>query len=357
MVKVKPFRLGVVEGFFGKSWSWDARTQYAQFLSGNGFTTYLYAPKNDDYFRKQWKEPCPSSHLDALTRLAAHYKGAGIEFAIGLSPFELYLDFSSAGQDALSRKLEEINAINPDILCILFDDMPGDVGNLADEQLKIMDFVTRHSKARDYIFCPTYYSDDPVLESHFGKRPEKYLEELGGQLDSRINIFWTGPNVFSKEFTEDHLHEITETLSRKPLLWDNYPVNDSKNLVGNLHLAPFMNRSPELKNLTQGHMANPMNQASLSQIALYSLGKLYQEDGINPETILEEAFSALCPPKIGKLLLEDSVQFQDKGLDNFSETEIETLVTRYSPFQEHPMVAELLDWLKGEYAFDPQCLT
>ena len=29
MVAVKPFRLGVVEGFFGKSWSWEARTQYA----------------------------------------------------------------------------------------------------------------------------------------------------------------------------------------------------------------------------------------------------------------------------------------------------------------------------------------
>lgn len=347
----------MVEGFFGKSWSWESRTQYAQFLSGNGFTTYLYAPKNDDYFRKLWKEPCPTSHLDALTRLATHYKGAGIEFAIGLSPFELYKDFSSAGQDALSRKLEEINTINPDILCILFDDMPGAVDNLADEQLKIMDFVTRHSKARDYIFCPTYYSNDPLLETHFGKRPEKYLEELGGQLDSRIDIFWTGPNVFTSEFTEDHLHEITGKLSRKPLLWDNYPVNDSKTLAGNLHFAPFMNRSPELKNLTQGHMANPMNQASLSQIALYSLGKLYQEDGFNSETILEEAFNTLCPPKISALLLEDSIHFQNKGLENFSAEDIKMLMTRYSPFQEHPMVSELLDWLNGDYAFDPQCLT
>ena len=357
MVKVKPFRLGVVEGFFGKSWSWESRTQYAQFLSGNGFTTYLYAPKNDGYFRKQWKKPCPISHIDALTRLATHYKGAGIEFAIGLSPFELYMDFSSTGQDALSRKLEEINTINPDILCILFDDMPGAVDNLADEQLKIMDFVTRHSKARDYIFCPTYYSNDPLLETHFGKRPEKYLEELGGQLDSRIDIFWTGPNVFTSEFTEDHLHEITGKLSRKPLLWDNYPVNDSKTLAGNLHFAPFMNRSPELKNLTQGHMANPMNQASLSQIALYSLGKLYQEDGFNSETILEEAFNTLCPPKISALLLEDSIHFQNKGLENFSAEDIKMLMTRYSPFQEHPMVSELLDWLNGDYAFDPQCLT
>ena len=357
MVKVKPFRLGVVEGFFGKSWSWESRTQYAQFLSGNGFTTYLYAPKNDDYFRKQWKKPCPISHIDALTRLATHYKGAGIEFAIGLSPFELYMDFSSTGQDALSRKLEEINAINPDTLCILFDDMPGAVNNLADEQLKIMDFVTRHSKARDYIFCPTYYSDDPLLEAHFGKRPKRYLEELGGQLDSRIDVFWTGPNVFTSEFTKDHLHEITGKLSRKPLLWDNYPVNDSKILAGNLHFAPFMNRSPELKNLTQGHMANPMNQASLSQISLYSLGKLYQEDGFNSETILEEAFNTLCPPKISTLLLEDSILFQDKGLENFSAEEFKSLMTRYSPFQEHPMVAELLDWLNGNYAFDPQCLT
>ena len=357
MEPVKPFRLGVVEGFFGKSWSWDARTQYAQFLSGNGFTTYLYAPKNDDYFRKHWSQPCPQKHLDSLTRLSSHYGDAGIEFAIGLSPFELYRDFSSSGQDALAMKLEEINAINPDTFCILFDDMHGDVENLAATQLQIMVFVTRHSKARHYIFCPTYYSDDPALEKFFGVKPANYLEDLGNQLDSRIDIFWTGPKVISTGFPEEHLQQITETLQRKPLLWDNYPVNDSEKLTKHLHLSPFENRSAELKSLAQGHMANPMNQARLSQLPLYSLGKLYNDDDADMDNLLEEACNVLCPAKLGSQLFQDATMFQDKGLDQLSDSDKAEIIARYTPFQDHPMVIELLDWLKGEYAFDPECLT
>jgi hypothetical protein len=357
MEPLKPFRLGVVEGFFGKSWSWEMRAQYANFLSGNGFTTYLYAPKNDDYFRKLWSQPCPQDHLDSLTRLSSHYRDTGIEFAIGLSPFELYRDFSPSGQDALAMKLEEINSINPDTFCILFDDMHGAIDNLADTQLQIMDFVTRHSKARHYIFCPTYYSDDPVLEQHFGSKPANYLEDLGNHLDSRIDIFWTGPRVFSPEFPEEHLQQVTETLMRKPLLWDNYPVNDSEKLTRHLHLSPKENLSAELKSLAQGHMANPMNQACLSQLALYSLGRLYNDDGADMGSLLEEACTVLCPAKLGRQLFQDASLFQEKGLDQLSDNDKAEIIQRYTPFQDHPMVVELLGWLQGDYAFDPECLT
>jgi len=357
MVDVKPFRLGVVEGFFGRQWSWEARRAYAQSLSRKGFTTYLYAPKNDDCFRKHWMQRTPAVHIEELSELAKYYRSAGIEFAIGLSPFELYKDFSAAGQQALANKLEEINAINPDTLCILFDDMHGAIGNLAQQQLHIMDFVTRTSKARQYIFCPTYYSDDPILASHFGDMPEHYLDELGSQLDSRIDIFWTGPKVFSEEFPEDHLLDIAERLSRKPLLWDNYPVNDSKQLTGHLHLKPFENRGPTLKSLAQGHMSNPMNQARLSQIPLYTLGQIYQESDIDMDTLLEEACLVLCPKGLGELLLEDSSLFHDRGLDNMNEAEIKAFIDRYTPFREHPMAQEILGWLQGEYTFDPACLT
>lgn len=357
MLEVKPFRLGVVEGFFGKSWSWEARRHYAQFLIGNGFTSYLYAPKNDDYFRKHWTHACPQSHLDNLAALAEHYRKAGIEFALGLSPFELYRDFSTAGKEALEEKLAEINAINPDTLCILFDDMHGALENLAHEQLRIMECVMRTSKARHYMLCPTYYSDDPMLERHFGKMPAGYLEELGSQLDSRIDIFWTGPRVFSDSFPEEHLLEVTERLHRKPLLWDNYPVNDSKNLTGYLHLGAFENRDPELKSLAQGHMSNPMNQAFLSQIPLYTLSRLYQGVDLDPAALLEEACNVLCPRVLRTQLFEDATLFQQGGLGKISEAEKALLVKRYTPWQDHPMVVELLGWLDGQYAFDPACLT
>ncbi len=355
MKEVKTFRLGVVEGFFGKTWSWEARRHYARFLSGNGFTTYLYAPKNDVYFRKHWTTPCPRDHHEALRGLSDYYRSAGVEFGIGLSPFELYREFSSEGKAALERKIDEINSINPDTLCILFDDMQGAMADLATLQLHIMDYVTRTSSARQFMFCPTYYSYDPALTQFFGAMPDNYLEELGSQLDSRIDIFWTGPRVFSESFPDDHLLEISDRFKRKPLLWDNYPVNDSKRLCGYLHLNPFENRDEGLKSLAQGHMANPMNQAYLSKLPLYTLSRIYQ--GLESNNMLEEACAVLCPPKLAPLLQEDSAAFQEKGLEKLDESTRAELMEKYRPFEDHPMVQELFGWLQGEYAFDPACLT
>ena len=40
-------KLGLIEGFFGKGWSWEARARYAQWLPRHGYGFYLYAPKED----------------------------------------------------------------------------------------------------------------------------------------------------------------------------------------------------------------------------------------------------------------------------------------------------------------------
>ena len=69
------------------------------------------------------------------------------------------------------------------------------------------------------------------------------------------------------------------------------------------------------------------------------------------------ACSVLWPGQLGEQLVQDSTTFQDKGLEGFSDKEKASLVERYTPYQDHPMVGEIFDWLKGEYEFDPDCLT
>ena len=66
-------RLGLIEGFFGKGWSWEARARYAQWLPRHGYGFYLYAPKEDGYLRKHWTQPWPAAQLEALRRLGCHY--------------------------------------------------------------------------------------------------------------------------------------------------------------------------------------------------------------------------------------------------------------------------------------------
>lgn len=351
------FRLGVVEGYFGRQWSWDARRDYAAFLAMHGCNSYVYAPKNDAWLRKQWQSPFPLPHLEALRDLRAHYAQHRIEFGIGLSPYELYRDFSRDNRTLLRRKLDELNAIAPVTLCILFDDMMGDLRDLARAQLEIVDFVTQHSNAQRFAICPTYYSDDPLLTRFFGDRPEHYLEDIGKGLDARIDVFWTGPKVISQEYPRTHLVQVADKLRRKPLLWDNYPVNDAKRLTPFLHLLPFTGRDGgELRELLSGHLANPMNQAYLSQLPLFTLGALYARTVEASRELFAQACAALCPPALAEALREDADAFQHAGLDSFDAQTKEGLLQKYSAIA-HPMAREVVDWLRGGYVFDPACLT
>ncbi|MFX7507045.1 beta-N-acetylglucosaminidase domain-containing protein, partial [Acinetobacter baumannii] len=79
--------------------------------------------------------------------------------------------------------------------------------------------VRTSTKAR-IIFCPSFYSPDPILERVFGTRPDKYFDEIR-QAPKEIEFAWTGPKVISDEIAPAHLAETAELLGRKPFLWDN----------------------------------------------------------------------------------------------------------------------------------------
>lgn len=351
----KPFKLGVVEGFFGSSWSWQARLDYAEFLSRYSFNTYLYAPKSDRLLRQDWQAPFPQIHLEKLHTLADAYQQKHLDFGIGLSPFELYKNFNPGNKKLLKDKLQQINFINPSVLCILFDDMQGDLDSLAELQLEITDFIIEHSHASHFIFCPTYYSDDPLLITHFGSKPKHYLEDIGKSLDPSIDVFWTGPQVFTNTFPRQHLQELTDKLQRKPLIWHNYPVNDAERLTAYLHLKPFPNDKAVMQELTAGHIANPMNQAYLSQLPLYSLSHIYS--GKTGGDHLKSACEALCPAPLAKAILQDADFFQHQGLTGINANDKQNYLNKYTAFQDSPVAKEIIDWLNGKYAFDPNCLT
>lgn len=75
------------------------------------------------------------------------------------------------------------------MLCILFDDMRGDVDKLPALQVNVISDVCAWSNAKRFIVCPTYYSYDSRLAREFGPPPKTYLRDLGRMLDSRIDVF------------------------------------------------------------------------------------------------------------------------------------------------------------------------
>lgn len=349
--------LGVIEGFYGKTWSWALREHYADFLSQSAYQFYIYAPKADHYLRTQWFDHWPAEQWRALFSLRECYAKAGVDWGIGLSPFELYKDWGSDKRRLLEQKVKTINQLKPDIFCVLFDDMDGDKSGLADLQLEITDLIAQHSSARRIIICPTYYSFDPVLEKLFGKRPAGYWERLGNKLPPDIDIFWTGDRVCSDQYSQASLKMIADVFQRKPFIWDNYPVNDGRLSSQFLHLAPFENRPQQMAEWCAGHAANPMNAAQLSKIPLLTLLDSYRL-GAKYETgaAMNNALKRICSNQLAEKLAADVDIFQSHGLDKLSDEQQQSLLRRYQLLDD-PCAREVCQWLRGHFRFDPACLT
>ncbi len=339
---------GVIEGFYGREWSWQDRRDYAGYLQAMGLDTYLYCPKGDAHLRKQWQQPWPLAVERELASVAAAYRGQGLAFGVGLSPFALYQDYSASSRAALKQRLAAIESLGGNCLALLFDDMPGDLEDLAARQAEIVADVQAWTRADWLVVCPTYYSLDPVLEEFFGRRPDSYWEELGNSLDPAVDVFWTGNRVCPETVTAADLADITTRLRRKPVLWDNYPVNDGARASRFLHLSPLPGRSDDLETALSGHLCNPMNQAQLSRYPLGGLAALYR----GPAPGLEE----LYPAPLAALLARDQALFEEQGLDNIIAAERTRLAAEYDAVGGRA-AREVAGWLRDEYVFDPACLT
>ncbi|WP_165857433.1 beta-N-acetylglucosaminidase domain-containing protein [Marinobacter sp. JSM 1782161] len=340
--------LGIIEGYFGRPWSWTERADLVALLARHGYGFYLYAPKADPFLRRRWDEPYPAEEAAQLRQFARHCRIHGVRFGIGLSPFEVYRDFNAAARQALTEKLAFFDSLGIDDLAILFDDMRGDTPDLAVRQLEILDWIRGRSGASRLIVCPTYYSDDPVLDRVFGERPPHYLETLGDALPDSVDLFWTGEEVCSREISAGHLARVESLLKRKPLLWDNYPVNDGPRMSGHLHLRAFTGRNAAIGEHLAGHAINPALQPRLSAIPALTLAASYRQgNGYAYMEAFRKAAREVAGEELAVRLEQDLMALQDIGLDQLGERE-ERLRRHYGDV-DHAVAREIIAWLDGTY--------
>ncbi|MGO1499743.1 MAG: beta-N-acetylglucosaminidase domain-containing protein [Marinobacter sp.] len=341
--------LGIIEGFYGPVWNWQERQQLVRALAPHGYGFYLYAPKADAFLRRRWQEPHPPAMVAELSGFGRFCRKHGVRFGIGLSPFEIFNRFDDAARTALAAKLELLDRIGIDELAILFDDMRADTPALAETQADIMRWIRERTQAKYLSICPSYYSDDPVLDRVFGERPPGYLESLGRQLDHDIQIFWTGEEVCSREISPGHLKRVGEQLGRKPVLWDNYPVNDGDRMSRHLHLRGFTGRPAANGAYLAGHGINPALQPVLTTIPAITLAESYRQ---GTEYQYGHAFLGAAREVLGRELAEqlhaDLLVLQDAGLGRISEEKRQSLLRTYDAY-DHPAASEILRWLVGEY--------
>ena len=341
--------LGLIEGFFGRPWSWAERQAAVRFLGSRGFGFYLYAPKAEAFLRRRWQEPFPADDLKALAAFAEACRAAGVRLGAGFSPFELHLHTETHWQAPFAAKLAELDEAGVEDLFILFDDMRGDVPDLAERQAAIVDFAAERTRASRIVCCPSYYSDDPILDAAFGARPSSYLEQLGRLLDPAIHIMWTGEEVVSREYSPGHLANIATVIGRKPFLWDNYPVNDGALMAQHLHLRAFTGRPAAIGQHLAAHGINLASQPVLSRIPALTLVDSYAlGDAYEYGAAFDRAAAEVLGEELAARVRRDLLSLHDRGLDRLGERRA-TLRQRYAAF-DHPAAAEIVAWLDGEWS-------
>jgi len=276
-------RRGIVEGFFGPLWSMAHRLRLFAFGAARGMNTYLYAPKDDPYHRKLWRRPYPAAQWRQLLQLIRAAQRQKIDFVYGFHPGEgLYFSDDRAVR-ILLRKAQRFYDAGICTFAVLFDDIPSRLSDQRDRRAfknslaraegtwltKIIAAQPASWSNVEWWICPSYYSEDALLERVFGKFEPHFLETLVRYLPENIPCFWTGPSVVSKKITLAHVRRIGKILQRPLLLWDNYPVNDLS-MRDELHIAPLTGRDPNLPKRVYGYLNNPMLQEELSLIPLAS---------------------------------------------------------------------------------------
>ena len=282
MKPVKTFhRRGIVEGFYGPSWSMTHRRRLFEFGAARGMNTYLYAPKDDPYHRKLWRRHYPAAHWRELLRLIRTAQRTQIDFVYGFHPGEGLYFGDDRAISILLRKARRFYDVGVRAFAVLFDDIPSRLSDPRDRRAfknslaraegtwmgKIIAAQPVNWSAVEWWICPSYYSEDTLLERVFGKFEPEFLETLTQYLPPNIPCLWTGPSVVSKNITLAHVRRITKKIKRPLVLWDNYPVNDLS-MRDELHLAPLQGRDPRLPECVYGYLNNPLLQEELNFIPL-----------------------------------------------------------------------------------------
>jgi hyaluronoglucosaminidase len=268
----RAFRLrGIVEGFYGPPWSYEARRDVLSFVAPLGMNAYVYAPKDDPFHRARWREPYPAPERRALADLAAHARGLGVRFGFAISP-GLDIAYESEGdRQALAEKLAPLLDAGVDWFVLALDDIPLSPG-LAPRQAGLAtwmhDRVRRQLRAATVTVCPTEY---------VGTRPSPYLADLASGMPDAVSLLWTGPTVCSPAITVADAAGWAESVApRAVLLWDNYPVNDGT-MAARLHLGPYEGRAAGLAAVLDGVLLNPMSQARSSLVALATAARFLRD--------------------------------------------------------------------------------
>ncbi|MCX6951745.1 MAG: beta-N-acetylglucosaminidase domain-containing protein [Verrucomicrobia bacterium] len=272
-----PFLSGVIEGFYGPPWSQAERRQVFDRMRDGGLNTYVYAPKDDLKHRALWRETYSAAEEEGLAELVRACRERNLNFIYALSP-GLDLRYGDATEaPVLQNRFAQMLALGVTHFALLFDDIPDrfEGGSLAAAQCAVTNalfgWLRERSARAQLAFCPTAYCGRMVAAGLGGAG---YLETVGRELAPAIDVFWTGPEIISRELTVAHVRDLAVVLRRKPLVWDNLHANDYDGR--RFFCGPYAGRPAELRDEVRGLLVNPNCEAPLNFVPLRTLAGFVQ---------------------------------------------------------------------------------
>jgi hyaluronoglucosaminidase len=301
---------GIIEGFYGRPWTWDERADVMRFCHERGMRHYVYAPKDDPKHRTDWRSPYDAETLDGFARLASENT---LQVGFGISP-GLSIDYASADdRTALAAKVDQVVGVGVALVCLALDDIPFGGAEQGAAHAALTTWLRDHLGERaGLVLVPTEY---------VGLACTPYLGALAEGVPEDVSIAWTGDAVVNTTITSEQAGARADALGgRPPLLWDNYPVNDGI-MTDRLHVGPFWGREAGLERKCSGYLANPLVQPRASKLPLASIAAWLRGDdplsawATEAEAMQARVFAEACDGVVPQALVEQAVEwiYEDRG--------------------------------------------
>jgi hyaluronoglucosaminidase len=266
---------GVIEGFYGPSWSDDEIASQLQFYGANKLNTFVYSAKDDPYLRADWQDLYPADQLSALTQLVTDAQAEHVNFVYALSPGLSICYSDPSDLAALEAKDQQLWNAGVRQFALFFDDI-GDTFNCAADNAKfgsdgtlaelaaaqayllnefVTGFIDTHPGAQELITVPTDYAGDA---------DSAYRDVWKASLNPNVLVYWTGVGVIPQTITAAQAQATAAEFGHQIVVWDNYPVNDYQ--PTRLFLGPLVGRAADLDTAVAGFTSNPMQEPAASTI-------------------------------------------------------------------------------------------
>ncbi|CAH8472197.1 unnamed protein product [Schistosoma rodhaini] len=331
----KEFLTGVVEGFYGRPWTYPQRKELFRRMNQMGMNAYLYAPKDDIKHRQSWRDLYTQEEEQQLQFLITESTEAGVLFIFAISP-GLDVTFSSAKEvDILKKKVDQVSKLGCRAFALLFDDIeprlcPADrevFNSSARAQVMFANEIYNHLGCPDvFLFCPTEYSASLAVPNI---NKSEYLATVASCLAPGIAVIWTGPLVVSKRILTKELKELSTLLQHPIVLWDNLHANDYDQR--RVFIGPYSGRPLALrrKGLLRGVLTNPNCEFEANYVAFHTLAQWSRQAG-SKHIIQSTDTEMLCTSEDFESNASDDNEVIDDGIDDQKSGDI----------NEHPSVCQ-----------------